>query len=297
MLRGKHNWIVSVRRPDETIVVHERPLRSWLKRYRLARVPLLRGFIGLIESLILGVKAISLSAQEAADEEEEELGAKEIAVAILFAIALAVALFIALPAAFASALYRVFESVLVINFLEGLAKITVFVLYIWSISRLRDIARVFEYHGAEHKVIHAYEAGDELTVDAAQTHSPLHVRCGTSFLLLVMVLSILVFSLLGRPPLLERIAYHIAIIPLIAGLAYEIIKLAGRRRTSLVLRWIMAPGLALQRMTTREPSPDQLEVAHAALERLLVLEQGKEPKRASAAPATAVAASSPSGEG
>jgi len=276
MLRGKRNWVLSVRAPDDTIIVQARKLNSLLERSPIARLPLIRGFIALIESLTLGVRAISISAQQAAGEQEEELSAREIAVAIAISILLAVVLFIAVPAAFARALYELFESPLLINLLEGLVKIAIFTGYIWAISHIKDIARVFEYHGAEHKVIHSHEAGETVSVETATKHTTLHVRCGTSFLLLVLVLSIFIFSFLGRPPLLERVLYHIAIIPLIAGMAYEVIKAAGSR-PSRIIRAVVAPGLALQRLTTREPSPSQIEVAIVALEKLLKVENGEHP--------------------
>jgi uncharacterized protein YqhQ len=218
------------------------------------------------------MKALTASAQHAALEEEEELKGWHMGVVIILTVLASVGMFIVAPAFFAKFLYQRINSPFLINILEGIFKISILVGYIWSISRLKDIARVYQYHGAEHAVIHAYENGEELIASDAMAENTRHMRCGTSFLLMVMMISIVFFSLLGKPPFALRVLYHLAIVPFIAGISYEIIKLAGRNSDNKLIRLIMVPGLALQRMTTRIPSTDQLDVAIAALKELIRVE-------------------------
>jgi len=284
MMRGRNYWVIAVRRPDNQIIVQERKINSLAHRFFFLNWPILRGIVALIDALTLGIQAINISAQEALGE-EEDLSIKEIIFIFGFAIALVIGLFILFPTILARLFERHIASTVLLNFVEGFFRISIFVRYIFFISRLREIKRVFQYHGAEHKAIHAFEAGDELIPEASLKYSPLHIRCGTAFLLIVMVILIFIFSLLGRPPLPLRIISRLAVIPLVAGLSYEIIRLAARYENSLAVRVLLAPGLWLQRMTTREPSLEQLEVAISSLERLLQLEgiKGKEEIEASMA--------------
>ncbi len=283
MLRGKEHWTVSVRRPDGEIVSKTNELATWPKRWPWLKWPLVRGAISLGEAVGLGVKALNFSAQEST-EEELEIGPREIAVTMVFGFALALGLFFALPVYLSHFAQGAVDSSLasgtwintfVHNIVEGGIRISIFFTYLLLVSSLRDIRRVFEYHGAEHKTIHAFEHGIEMEPKKIDDFSTLHVRCGTSFLLVVMVISIFIFALLGRPEsILVRIGLRFLVLPLVAGLSYEVIKYAGRHETSLFVRIVMAPGLALQKLTTRPPSIDQIEVALASLNTLLAVEAG-----------------------
>ncbi|MCR4424713.1 MAG: DUF1385 domain-containing protein, partial [Firmicutes bacterium] len=194
-----------------------------------------------------------------------------------------IVLFIIVPNVIVAFFQRRIASIVVVNLIEGLLRVTIFVAYIVIISCIPDIQRVFAYHGAEHKTISAWEAGEDLTVTNAAKHTTLHPRCGTSFLLIVMVVSILLFSLLGRQTLLMRIATRILLLPVLAGISYEVLKLAGQEKVPVLLRWASAPGLALQRLTTREPDEHQLEVAIASLNAVIEKDQSKEERAGSQA--------------
>jgi uncharacterized protein YqhQ len=228
----------------------------------------------LVESLVWGMKALTYSANQAMETDNgdspKEMGGFTIAVTILLSIALGVGLFVILPERLAN---LVSERGFIFNIADGIIRLAVFFLYVLVISRSKYIARVFEYHGAEHKSIHTYEAGEELTEENALKYSPLHPRCGTAFLLTVMVVSIIVFSIFGKPEsIFVRIGTRLALIPFIAGVSYEIIKLASKKRNRRFMRLITLPGLWLQRLTTREPSKDQIQVAIRSLEEVLAME-------------------------
>lgn len=268
MMRASHRWAVAVRRPDLQIDISAWPFSSLTKRIPQLRIAIVRGALVLFESLVIGLRAISYSADVAAGE-EVKLSKRDVALAMTMALALAVGLFFVLPTVVARSLDRLFPSTLVYNLAEGALRIAVLVGYITFISSLKEIRRVFQYHGAEHKVINAFENGEDLTVEAARKHSRIHLRCGTSFLLIVMVVSILVFSFLGRPDLVTRILSRIVVIPLVAGISYEIVRFAGKHRTSRLLGILLYPGLLLQSLTTSEPSDDQIEVALAALKKVI----------------------------
>lgn len=264
MMRGPEKLAIAVRKPDNEIVLAERPINSVTRKLPFLKLPLIRGTIMLFESLIIGIQALTFSANQAADGEEEELSNWELTLTVAVAMGLGILLFVVTPASVARLLY-VLKSATLIVFLEGLVRISIFLVYVLIISRMKDIQRVFQYHGAEHKVIHAYEAGEELSVANAQKYSTLHPRCGTSFLLIVMVIMIFLFSFIGKPPLLIRIALKIVLLPVVAGISYEIIKLSGKYARSPVMKIIIAPGLWLQKLTTREPDDGQVEVAIKAL--------------------------------
>lgn len=266
MMRAPSAWAVAVRKPDGEIeaVAHELPRLS--SRSRLARIPFIRGVMVLGESLTLGFRSLSWSAQKAVDEDEEPLTTRQMAISMTIAIVGFAALFILLPLGAARALERYLgDSSLLFNLVDGAVRVLLFVGYVWAIGRSKEIRRVFQYHGAEHKTIHAYEAGEPLGIAQIQKHRPEHPRCGTSFLLIVVAGSLIVFALIGRPGWALLIASRVVLIPLIAGVAYEILKFSGARGGERLGRILAAPGLWLQRLTTGEPSDDQVEVAVASL--------------------------------
>src|ERR671937_921353 len=280
MMRGPSNWAVAVRKPDGDIVHVNQPISSPMARHRIFRLPVIRGVIALGESLAIGFRALAISANYAAQEETEpgvdpkevstELTRTQLIFAFAVAIGFAVMLFKVTPALITDwiGIKRTGWFVLV----EGLIRVTIFVIYLTVISLLPDLRRVFQYHAAEHKAINALEAGDELEPESVQRHSLIHPRCGTAFLLWVMVIAIFVFAFFGRPAWYWLIATRILLLPVIAGLAYELIRFAGKHSRNPVLMTLLAPGLWLQRLTTREPTLDQLEVSIRALQQVLSLE-------------------------
>ncbi|MEZ5125081.1 MAG: DUF1385 domain-containing protein [Thermoleophilia bacterium] len=280
MMRGVSNWSVAVRRPDDTIALHAFPLVSWMKAYPILKLPVIRGVAALGESLVLGMRALSISANESLGEEEAEFTKKEMGITLVIAISAAIGLFFLLPLFLTGLLKSHIGDGMVFWLVEGLVRVVIFVGYIVAVTQLRDLRRVFEYHGAEHMSIHALEHDEELIPENVQKYTTLHLRCGTSFLLVVMVVSILVFAIVQWPAWYLLILSRIVLVPLIAGISYEIIKFAGRHEGSAVVRAIMAPGLALQWLTTRKPDRAQVEVAIAALEKIIELEpQDKPPEK------------------
>ena len=274
MMRGKLNWAIAVRKADGSIHVEEHELRSAARNRPYLRWPLVRGVWSLYETLALAMKAFGISAALAGGSEEERLTKGEIAFTMVLGIGLAVGLFIVLPAV-ATNLFgeRVRESTVGWNVIDGVLRIMVFFAYIWLVSRIKDIQRVFAYHGAEHKSIHAYERGLPLETESVQDFGTMHVRCGTSFLLMVMFIAILVFSLVPADTLVARVGVRLGFLPVIAGLAYELIKWAGRHPDSRLVRVLLWPGLQLQKMTTREPDDGMVEVAVTALRRVVAREE------------------------
>jgi uncharacterized protein YqhQ len=275
MMRGPSAWALAVRTPNGAIAEVNQPVTSALIRHRWLRLPVIRGVIALGESLGIGFRALAISARYAAQEEGEdgvstELSRGQLVFAFAIAIGFAVMLFKVSPALITNWLPIHGTSWFVI--VEGLIRVAIFVLYLSLISLWPDLRRVFQYHAAEHKAINAYEAGDPLEPESVQRHSLLHVRCGTAFLLYVMVVAIFVFALYGRPDWYWLILSRILSLPLIAGIAYEIIRFAGRHPHNPVTRTFLAPGLWLQRLTTREPTLDQVEVSIRALSEVLRLE-------------------------
>lgn len=264
MMRGPHFVATAVREPSGEISVKKERVSSLSQRYPILKKPMFRGVLALGESLVLGLKSLSYSAQRAG-EEGEELSNREIMMTMLFSLGLAVVLFVIIPTAAAKYLHGSLSDPFWLNLAEGALRMAIFLAYIYGISRMKEIQRVFQYHGAEHKTIHAYEAGVDLTVENVQKYSTLHPRCGTAFLLVVMVVSIVMFAFLGWPDLWIRILSRIALLPVVAGVSYEIIRFAGRSRGGIV-RWAILPGLWLQKITTRQPDDDQVEVAIQALE-------------------------------
>ena len=280
MMRGVSTWAVAVRTPEDRIEVTTEPLVSWAKRHRVLRWPVIRGVVALAESLKIGFRALAISANAQLVEEDgtepEPIGGFTWALTIAFSLALAIGLFFVVPVSATSLIKDQLGSAFLFWLVEGVLRTAIFIGYIAAISRLPDLRRVFEYHGAEHKTISCYEARDELTPARAETYSRLHPRCGTSFLLIVMVLAIFVFAPIGLPAWYWLVLSRILGIPLIAGLSYEVIKWAGRNRRKRWVRALMWPGLMLQYLTTREPDREQLEVAIASLEAVLAVETPEE---------------------
>jgi uncharacterized protein YqhQ len=276
MMRSPSNWALAVRKPDGEIAEVNRPIRSVMSRHWVFRLPILRGIVALGESLAIGFRALAISANYAAQEEgddgevQTELSRGSLIFAFAIAIGFALMLFKVTPALITSWLPIDTTGWFVI--VEGAIRVTIFVLYLLVISLLPDLRRVFQYHAAEHKVINAYEAGEELVPEKVQRFSLIHPRCGTAFLLWVMVIAIFVFAFFGRPVWYWLIASRILLLPLIAGLAYELIRFAGKHTGNRALMILLSPGLWLQRLTTREPSLDQLEVSIRALKEVLQLE-------------------------
>ncbi len=304
MMRGVSHWAVAVREPADRLVanpngtvagngaspngaaveldpdgnplgpilVHRETFTSKIKKHRFYRLPIVRGVIALVESLTIGMNALGISANAQLDEPDEEIGKRTWGFAVFLSILFAVGLFFVLPVTVASFWKDQIGNSILFVLVEKAIRISIFLGYLWAISHVRDLRRVFEYHGAEHKTISCYEADDELVPERAKLYSRLHMRCGTSFLLIVMIIAVFVFAPIGRPALQWLILSRVLGIGLVAGLAYEVIRWAGRNRRKRWVRGLMWPGLQLQKLTTREPSLDQLAVAIAALQSVLAVE-------------------------
>lgn len=268
MMRGKEKVAVAVRQPDGEIIVDVRNVNSIRDKYPILKKPLLRGVIALFESLHDGMKALAYSAQ-VSGEEDEQLSSKEMAMTIATSVLLAVGLFIVIPTWSMRFLHTLTNDPMLLNLAEGVLRMMIFLIYIASISAMEDIQRVFQYHGAEHKTIYTYEAGLPLEVENVRPFSILHPRCGTNFLMIVMMISMFVFTFLGWPNLLERIASRVILMPVIAGISYEIIRFAGAHCDNPLVRCSIMPGLLLQKLTTRQPDDSQIEVAIASLKAVL----------------------------
>ena len=268
MMRGKDKVAVAVRQPDGNIVVDVKDVNSIRDKYPILKKPLLRGVVALFESLHDGMKALAYSAQMSG-EEDEQLDSKEMAMTIATSVLLAIGLFIVLPTWSMRFLHTLTNDPMLLNLAEGVMRMMIFLIYIASISAMEDIQRVFQYHGAEHKTIYCYEAGLPLEVDNVRNFTTLHPRCGTNFLMIVMMISMFVFTFLGWPNLIERIASRVILMPVIAGISYEIIRFAGAHCDIPVVHCAILPGLALQKLTTRQPDDSQIEVAIASLKAVL----------------------------
>jgi uncharacterized protein YqhQ len=281
MMRGPSNWTLAVRKVDGEIATVERGIESVMLRHRFFRLPIIRGIIALGESLAIGFRALAISANYAAQEEGDdeevstEIGRGALIFAFAVAIGFALVLFKVTPALITSWLPIDHTGQFVV--IEGLIRVSIFILYLVLISFLPDLKRVFQYHAAEHKAINAYEAGEDLTPETVQRYSLIHPRCGTAFLLWVMVIAIFVFAFFGQPDWYWLILSRIALLPVIAGIAYELIRFAGKHTDNRFLMTLLAPGLWLQRLTTREPSLEQLEVSIRALKDVLQREGRLDP--------------------
>jgi len=276
MMKGRKGWTVAVRGHRGDILVKKEELTELPK---VLRLPLLRGVVALFHALFIGIKAIEFSASKAYEEEDgKKLNPVAIGSTIVLSIILGIVLFVLLPLYATKLLGLVFLSVskssFVFNLVDGIIRVFFFLVYIISIGMWKEMRRIFEYHGAEHKVIHAYENGKELTLNNIKEYSPLHPRCGTSFLLIVMVMSILIFSFIPQGwAFIYKFLSRLILIPLIAGLSYEFLKVSARMKDNLIMHLLIQPGLLLQRLTTREPDDTQIEVALRALEEVLRIEE------------------------
>ena len=273
MMRSPGAWTVAVRGPDKEIFLKKKSIRALPKIFKK---PVLRGFIALAEALVIGIKALTFSSEKAV-EDEEKLSSFSMGMTVFVSFALGILLFVLLPLYGTKLLGAVFQSIaessLVFNFVDGIIRIIFFLAYILSMNFSKDIRRVFEYHGAEHKTVHAYEAGVELTPQNIDNYSITHPRCGTSFLIIVMILSILIFSFIPRDwSFTWKFLSRIILLPLVAGISYEFVKFSSKNMGNPFVRALTAPGIWLQRLTAREPSLDQIEVAVEALKEVIKMD-------------------------
>ena len=282
LMRGPKDVAIAVRKADKEIVLKKEKLNTLGMRYKLFRLPFIRGIVGLVESMVFGIKALMYSAEffdEVLEEEKKETFLDrvfkdksedvEIVLTLLFSLILTIGLFILLPSFITNLFKNNIQSPFLMNLLEGLVRIVIFLIYVVTVSKMEDVGRVFEYHGAEHKTIHCYESGQELTVENVKKFPILHPRCGTSFLFMVMIVSILVLSFFGWPNPLQRLLIRILMLPVVAGISYEINRLIGKSNSSLAY-YLSYPGLMLQKIaTTKEPDGEQIEVAIEALNAVL----------------------------
>ncbi len=277
MMRGRNSMAVAVREPSGNIVLHSEPLSGAFYEGVWRRIPFVRGLLVLWDTLVLGTRTLMYSANVALSEEQVELATPVVVATLTFSLTVAVAVFFVVPLLLVGFLDRFIASDLLSNLLEGLIRLSFLLLYVFLIGFVPDIRRVFAYHGAEHKTINAFEDGASLDEEEVSSYSIAHARCGTSFLLVVALLSVLVFALLGRPPMVWRIISRVLLVPVIAGISYEFIRFAAAHNSNVVVKALLAPGIALQGLTTREPDGPMLEVAIAALKPVLaadgVLEQ------------------------
>ncbi len=273
MMKGEDKIAIAVRKSPQNIIIKEESLKLDGNKYSFLKWPFVRGVVNLILSLIIGLKALTYSANQIAEEEDEELTTKELILSIVVSFGLAILLFVVLPAGIITLIQPYIGNNIILNVIEGMIKISAFLIYIFVISRLEDIKRVFMYHGAEHKVIYNYESDLPLSVENARKFTTLHPRCGTSFIFIVIIVSIFFFSFFGRPPLLKRIFYHLMLLPIIAGTSYELIKQAGKSKVNPIIKIFSVPGLWFQKLTTNEPDDSMLEVAIEALKAVLPAEE------------------------
>ncbi|HYS42787.1 MAG TPA: DUF1385 domain-containing protein [Geobacteraceae bacterium] len=283
MMRAPRSIAIAVRRPTGEIVVKKDEVVPLSERYPVVKFPIVRGAVALFQSLIVGITALNFSANEAMVEEEgteekTELSSWAMAGTMAVAFGFGILLFFVLPLYATKLLTQlsfISDNNIIFNMVDGVIRVAVFLIYIWAISRMKDIQRVFQYHGAEHKSIFAFEAGDELTVANVRKYSCLHPRCGTSFLLIVMLVSIVIFSLIPKLwPFYMKAGARVVFLPLIAGVSYELLKWSAKNDHSRLVRMVIAPGLALQRLTTREPDDSQIEVAIRSMEEALAVNAG-----------------------
>ena len=272
MMRSKHFWALAVRKPDMTIYTKLFNDVSLTNKNKVLGFMFIRGIVALIESMALGFKALSYSVNEAT-EEEIKFSKREMTISVIIAVVFAVGVFFILPTIIGRSFSEFFPNAIVYNLLEGLIRIGFFLIYILLVSQIKDIKRIFQYHGAEHKTIQAYENDEELKPEIVRKYSTIHVRCGTSFLIIVMIVAILIFALLGKQPMIWRIISRILLLPIIAGISYELIRLAGKFSKYKVVNILFYPGLLLQKITTKEPDNDQIEVAISSFKKVIEAEE------------------------
>ncbi|OGO00797.1 MAG: hypothetical protein A2Y90_03830 [Chloroflexi bacterium RBG_13_52_12] len=280
MIRGRSSVVTAIRRPAGDITLDVKPApsihTSWARR-----TPLIRGTVILIEAMVLGIKSLLHSANIAMEEEDEKIPTKAIWGMMVFSVILAVGLFFVAPLFLTKLVDSYLPNTIVFTIIEGVVRIAIFLGYLKVIGMMSDIKRVFTYHGAEHKAVNAYEAGVPMEVNAIKTYSRAHVRCGTSFLFLVLIIAIVVFSFVGRDPFWLLVASRIVLLPVIMGLGYEVIYFGARHTHSWLMKIVLAPGLLLQSMTTGEPDDKQLEVAIAAMNKAIEVDKEEEAARGS----------------
>jgi uncharacterized protein YqhQ len=298
MMRSKTTVATAIRIPTGEILVKTEPYTSLTQRHKLLGIPMIRGAVVFVEMLLIGIRTLNLSAEIAVDEAEKQEAARTgeehiprekkrsgwyFGLTALVALAAGVFIFFYLPLAVAS-FFNISRDAVTFNLIAGAIRMSMFILYVWGISFFKELHRVFQYHGAEHKSIYAYESGHDLTPETAAGHTRFHPRCGTSFIFIVALLAILIYAVSDTcfllvvhrlPGLLERFATHFALLPLVAGASYELLKLSGKTRDNAITRVLIRPGLWLQKITTKEPSRDQLEVAIAALEAAIGITDSK----------------------
>jgi len=272
MMRGRRTAVTAVRRPNGGLSVNIQPLSS-LYTSRIRRMPFLRGIVVLVESLVLGIKTLLYSANVSLEEEEEEISGGLVWIMLAVSLLLAVALFFIAPLFLARLIEPYIASSLLFHLIEGVIRLAIFIAYLRLITLMPNLKRFFSYHGAEHKVVNAYEAGVPLDITAVKQYHTAHVRCGTSFLLVVLVIAVLVFALIGSTSLWLMLLFRVLLIPVIAAVAYEITQFGARHVHNGIVRVVITPGLWLQRLTTSEPSDDQIEVALTALQKVVEIDQ------------------------
>lgn len=277
MMKGQDAIAIAVRPIDgDEIVLEKQPFHSITRRIKILGLPFLRGAVSLFETMKIGFDALNFSATAAFGEDEEPASPLESVLSLGIGLLFAIGLFMVLPGYIFVTLQKYIDNIFIVNLIEGLVRATIFITYISLISLSKDVKRLFQYHGAEHKVIHAYEAGEALTIENAKEHTTLHPRCGTSFLVITMVISILTFSFLGQAPdLMTRVLSKLALLPIVAGVSFELIRLSGQikdKPNNVLVKmayFLTLPGLLLQKITTSEPDNEQLEVAIASLKKVL----------------------------
>ncbi len=269
MMRGARNMAIAVRKPSGEVLLHSEPLPAGIYNSRIGRLPFVRGLTMLWDTLVLGTRALMFSADAALSDEDVKFDGPIMWGTLLLSFGLAIGLFVLLPLFLVSLVDRFITLPLLSNLAEGLVRLTFFVVYLIAIARMPDIRRVFAYHGAEHKTVNAFEAGAPLTPHSVAAYSTAHTRCGTGFLLSVLLIFVLLTSLLGRPPLLWRIVSRLALVPVVSAIAYETMKFSAAHQDNPLVRMLAAPGLWLQRLTTLQPDEPMLEVAIAALQRVV----------------------------
>jgi uncharacterized protein YqhQ len=269
MMRHGNKIAAAVRRPDKEIVFQEQEHIPLTKRYKLLGLMFIRGTVTLFEMMFIGMKSLMFSAEVALSEEERKPKSWEMTLSIIISFSIAIFFFVVVPAFFFTKIKDFVPNLILLNILEGCIRLGIFICFLSSTLFLEDMRRVYMYHGAEHKTVFAWEHGQELTVENIKNFSTRHPRCGTSFILFVMIVSIIVFSLLGRPDFLHRVIYKILLLPVVSGIAYEAIRFTGKHRSWQWVQLLSWPGLMLQKITTREPSDDQIEVAIAAMKKVV----------------------------
>ncbi len=269
MMRHGNRIAAAVRRPDKEIVFQEREYIPLTKRYKILGWMFIRGTITLFEMMIVGIKCLMFSAEVALSEEEKKPKGWEMYLSFIISFTVAIFFFVVVPAFFFTKIKIFVSNLILLNILEGCVRLGIFLCFLSATLLMKDMRRTYMYHGAEHKTVFAWEHGQELTVENVKRFSTRHPRCGTSFILFVMIVSILIFSLLGRPDFLHRVLYKILLLPVVAGISYEAIRFTGKYSHSKLVQLLSWPGLMLQKITTREPSDDQIEVAIAAMKKVI----------------------------